>query len=182
MRLFISINCNTETRDNLLSIQEKIKSQSTKGNFTRPENLHLTLVFLGETKEENIPVISTVIKNAIQYYDKSFYLIFSKVRNFKHFNKELWWIGVDSSVPFLSILNDIRRNITNGLSNKNIVFDNKQFKPHITLGREIKHDIPIVIRDEKISFPVKRISLMKSERIEGILKYTEIFGYDLFIE
>jgi len=179
MRLFISINCNDETKSHLLYVQEKIKSQAISGNFTRPENLHMTLIFLGEIKGADIPLICSIIKNATRQQELSSNLILSKADCFKHFNRELWWVGADSSDPFLYILRGIRQKIANGLSEKNIFFDNKQFKPHITLGREIKHDKPIVIPEQKINFPVKRISLMKSERIKGILAYTEIFGVNL---
>jgi len=179
VRLFISINSNDETRSALLSVQGTIKPQTKKGSFTRPENLHLTLAFLGETKEETIPLICSVIDNAIQKYTPPFHLVFSKVGYFKRFNKELWWIGINHTNPYLKTLKDIRQKITDGLSEKNIDFDTKQFKPHITLGREIEQDSPIAVPDQNINFPVRRISLMKSERINGILTYTEIFGVEL---
>ena len=47
------------------------------------------------------------------------------------------------------------------------------------MGREIQHDAPMVIRNQEITFPVNRISLMKSERINGVLVYTEVFGQNL---
>ena len=178
-RLFISINCDEETKSHLLTVQEKIKSQTTKGSFTRPENLHLTLIFIGETKEEEIPLIKSVIEGAIQRHNQSLNLTLSIVNCFKHFNRELWWIGVNHSDPFLSNLKNIRQKIADGLSDKNVNFDKKPFKAHITLAREIKHDKPIVIPNQKINYPVRRISLMKSERINGVLVYTEIFGVDL---
>ena len=49
LRLFISVNCDDKVKKQLLSVQDKIKAQSVKGNFSLPENLHLTLVFIGET-------------------------------------------------------------------------------------------------------------------------------------
>jgi len=40
LRLFISVNCDDKVKDQFLSVQEMIKKQSVKGNFSRPENLH----------------------------------------------------------------------------------------------------------------------------------------------
>jgi len=82
----------------------------------------------------------------------------------------------------LDTLKTIRRRIVNILFSEGVRFDNKPFNPHITLGREIKHESPIVIPKQEIVFPVNRISLMKSERIGGILTYTEIFGKDLALQ
>jgi len=180
VRLFIAINCTEQTKNLLLSVQDIIKAQSNRGSFSRPENLHLTLAFIGETPEEQVPEICSVIKEALQQPIAPFKLVFSKCGCFRHSNKELWWIGADRADPFLGILKHIRQRITGGLSAKGFVFDNRPFNPHITLGREIKHDAPIIIPEQEIIFPVNRISLMKSERIKGILVYSEVFGQDLF--
>ena len=56
--------------------------------------------------------------------------------------------------------------------------DKKPFNAHITLGREIRHSKPIVLDGHEIKIIVDRISLMKSERIGGVLRYTEIFAED----
>jgi len=178
-RLFISVNCDNKVKNHLLPVQEKIKAQSVKGSFTRPENLHLTLVFLGETPEDKIPLISSVIDTALNPPVAPFSLLFSTVGCFKHSNKELWWIGTEHNDMRLDILKTIRQRIAENLLSNGANFDNRSFNPHITLGREIKHTSPIIIPKQEIIFPVNRISLMKSERMSGILTYTEIFGLDL---
>ena len=179
LRLFIAINCKDETKAILLSVQDIIKAQSIKGSFSRPENLHLTLAFLGETPEEQIPGICSAIDEALIPPFDSFTLTFSPTGCFRHSHKKLWWIGVERADPSLEILECLRRRIIEGLFAKGISFDDRPFRAHITLGREIKHDAPIVIPERKIIFPVRRISLMKSERINGVLVYTELFGNDL---
>jgi 2'-5' RNA ligase len=179
LRLFIAVNCDDETKKRLLSVRDKIKSQSLKGNFSRPENLHLTLVFLGETPEEQVPAICSAVKEAIPPPAAPFTLAFSQTGCFTHSGKELWWIGAGNSGPSLDILKNIRQRIAGGLSAAGVAFDNRPFNPHITLGREIKHNAPIVIPRQEITYPVNRISLMKSERSGGAPVYTEIYGQDL---
>ena len=179
IRLFIAVNCDDETKKLLLSVQEKIKSQSLKGNFSRPENIHLTLVFLGETPEDQVPAICPAIKEVMHPSAAPFTLTFSQTGCFRHSGKELWWIGTGHADPSLNTLKNLRQRITGRLSVAGIAFDNRPFNPHITLGREIKHNAPIVIPKQEIIYPVKRISLMKSEHLGGALVYTEIFGQDL---
>jgi len=48
MRLFIAIKFNSEIKNALLSMQEQLKRANIRGNYTKPENLHLTLAFIGE--------------------------------------------------------------------------------------------------------------------------------------
>jgi len=179
LRLFISVNCDDIVKNQLLSVQEKIREQSVKGNFSLPENLHLTLIFIGETPEDKIPLIATVIENALTPPLEPFTLAFSATGCFTHSNKELWWIGVEHNDTRLAALKSIRRRIADGLYSEGINFDNRPFNPHITLGREIKHTSPIVIPKQEIIYPVNRVSLMKSERVRGILTYTEIKGQDI---
>jgi len=176
LRIFISVNCDGSVKKQLLSVQDKIKSQSVKGNFSLPENLHLTLVFIGETPEDKIQLIASVIEQAIEPGVVPFTLTFSTVGCYTHSNKELWWIGTDHNDVSLANLNKIRQRIADGLSSEGVNFDNRPFNPHITLGREIKHASPIIIPKQEIIYPVNRISLMKSERVRGKLTYTEIWG------
>jgi len=175
-RLFISVNCDGKVKAQFLSVQEKIKAQSIKGNFSRPENLHLTLIFIGEIPADKIPLIASVIDKALTPPIAPFTLTFSTTGCFTHSSKELWWIGTDRNDTRLNILKTIRRRIADGLFSEGINFDNRPFNPHITFGREIKHNSPIIIPKQKIIFPVNRISLMKSERVGGVLTYTEIYG------
>ena len=50
MRLFVAIELSDEVKDALMECIDNIKVQGGKGNFTRKENLHITLAFLGETE------------------------------------------------------------------------------------------------------------------------------------
>jgi 2'-5' RNA ligase len=179
MRLFIAVNCDDEIKSRLLAIRDRIKAQSHKGNFPRPENLHLTLAFLGETPEDQIPAICAVMAKAGL---PPFTVRLSRIGCFKHSGKELWWIGADESDPGLSPLLELRRRLTAGLEAAGIVFDDRPFNAHITLGREIKHSAPVTLPNETAALPVNRISLMQSEHIKGVLTYTEVFGQDLGLE
>jgi 2'-5' RNA ligase len=179
IRLFIAVNCDDATKKLLLSVQDTIKAQSLKGNFSRPENLHLTLAFLGETQEERVPAICAAIQEAMRPPIAPFTLTFAQTGCFRHSGKELWWIGAQQTDPSLAMLKNLRQRITGGLSAANITYDDRTFKPHITLGREIRHDTPIELRPQEIALAVNRVSLMKSQRINGATVYTEIFGQDL---
>jgi len=181
-RLFISVNCNEKVKKQILNVQEKIKSLSIKGNFSLPENIHLTLVFIGETPDDTIQIITSAIDKALIPPASPFTLAFTTAGCFKHSNKELWWIGTDRNDIHLDILKTIRERITETLLSNGVHFDNRPFNLHITLGREIKHESPIIIPKQEIIYPVNRISLMRSERISGKLTYTEIFGRDLLGE
>lgn len=177
MRLFVAVNFDDAVKSRLLETQGRIKAQSLKGNFSRPENLHLTLVFIGETPESQVQQIVSILENAL--LPAPFTLEFSHTGCFTHSKKELWWIGADRACPGLRALEELRRRVTAGLVQAGVDFDDRPFNAHITLGREIKHAAPIQVSAGRITVPVNRISLMQSAHIRGALVYTEIAGQDL---
>ena len=55
MRLFIAIGLNDNIKAALAEMQEAMRRQGIRGNYTRIENLHLTLAFIGEYGDDGGP-------------------------------------------------------------------------------------------------------------------------------
>jgi len=192
MRLFIAVNFCGETKKQILEIQDKLRAQTLQGNFTRPENLHLTLVFIGETPKEKLDCLFRIME---EIQAPPFEISFNCSGCFSNNKKELWWIGTDTKIH--PVLENIHRQLLDRLLGAGFQVDTRQFKAHITIGREIKRSRPVVpgFREPSagaegssstmnssppgIKVKVDRISLMKSEHVQGRLTYTEIFGREL---
>jgi 2'-5' RNA ligase len=171
MRLFIAVNFSDEVKNQLLKIQEHLKSQSSRGNFTRPENLHLTLAFLGETPETQLERLYDILED-IQ--SSPFTIPFKRTGCFTHSKKELWWIGATKDSPSLPLLKTIHEQLLCRLLEEGFPADTRPFNAHITLGREIKHTKPIILNCPEIKVQADHISLMKSEHPKTGLTYTEL--------
>ena len=61
MRLFIAINLNKETKNKLLALYDELRNSSVRGKFSLPENLHVTLAFLGECDYKQADEIKVVM-------------------------------------------------------------------------------------------------------------------------
>jgi 2'-5' RNA ligase len=171
MRLFIAVNFTDEVKSRLLKIQDQLKSQSSRGNFTRPENLHLTLAFLGETPETQLEKLYYILEG-IQ--SSPFSIPFNHTGCFTHSGKELWWIGATKDSPNLPLLKAIHAQLLSRLLKEGFPADTRPFNAHITLGREIKHTKPILLTCPEITVQADHISLMKSEHQKTVLTYTEL--------
>ena len=160
MRLFIAINLSDAMKDALTDVQDKMYDQGVRGNFTLRENMHLTLAFIGEypDKEQVTDALSSVTFS-------SFTISLSGMGCFR----SLWWAGMDESAPLAAVVRRIRR----ALAENGIPFDRKRFSPHITLIRKATGTVP-GIQIDKISMPVERISLMRSDRGKRGMIYTEV--------
>lgn len=62
MRLFIAIQLDGNIKDALTAVQKTLRVNRVGGNYTKIENLHLTLAFIGEYGDPNrvLEVIRTV--------------------------------------------------------------------------------------------------------------------------
>jgi RNA 2',3'-cyclic 3'-phosphodiesterase len=175
MRLFIAVNIDGAVKKRLLEIQERLRSQCARGNFTRPENFHLTLAFLGETPQSKaVPLLHIIDDLQALPEAMPFELSFALTGCFTHSHKELWWIGADENSSGFKRLKAIHDQLIKRLLDANFPVDSRAFNPHITLGREIKHSEKIALDCGAIKVKVDRLSLMKSERIGGVLTYTEL--------
>lgn len=163
MRLFVAIHFSEEVKGALLSAIREMKSQTVSGNFTRPENLHLTLAFIGES--ENVSEIEKVIDSLNA---NSFEMA---IGGSGHFGN-LYWIGIENNPELKRLADDLKV----GLRKSGFDIEDKPFKPHITLARQVEVNEPLHITIQRKTMTVSRISLMKSERINGKLTYTEVYG------
>jgi 2'-5' RNA ligase len=165
MRLFIAINFNKETRARLLALRDELQSRSERGNFTLPENLHLTLAFIGEVSPKKIDKIKAILETVTF---EPFEVTINRLGTFTR--GTLWYAGLHESKPLM----DIQHEITHKLALCGFEMDGRKYTPHITLGSEVITDTtPWQI--EPFGETVSSIDLMKSERVNGKLTYTTIY-------
>lgn len=177
VRLFIAINFNEEIKDKLCDIVQRLKKVALNGKFTHRENLHLTVVFIGEVASEKISSVKAVMDKLDA---ESFMLTINDMGSFKRDGGDIYWIGVEENNTLSSINDQLFTELVKaGFRN-----EKREYKPHLTLGRQVVVDDNFDRNRFSKSIPamkmeVKKISLMKSERINGKLTYTEIFSKTL---
>jgi len=169
MRLFIAINFDDTTKDKIQEVQSKMKKIS-KGNYSKRDNLHLTLAFLGEISEDRVEDIKLAM-DAISV--PKMRLSFSEIGCFNH-GSELWWIGIKKNDELIKM----QKNLVKSLREKGFEIESRKFVPHITIAREtrIKSKDQIVLENEFTSQEIHSIDLMVSERMDGNLVYRKIYS------
>jgi 2'-5' RNA ligase len=151
------------------SISE-LRSQAVSGNFTREENLHLTLAFIGETNR--ISALKEVIDSTAP---ESLSLLIGGVGRFRRQSGDIYWVGIEKDPKLMEYAD----NLSVSLRRAGFNIENREYKPHITIGREVVAESKIELAVPITAMTVNRISLMKSERIQGTLTYTEIYGKEI---
>ena len=178
VRLFIAVNFDEKTKAKLYETVKTLKNLAVKGNFTVRENLHLTLVFIGETT----PAKLKDIKHAIdEVKAEKFGLSIYGLGHFKRLNGDIIWVGIDNDRN--SIPDSIYKQLYSKLTALGFDIEDS-FKPHLTLGREVIlnnsfNKIEFDKSFQPIFTEIGKISLMQSEKIDGKLIYTEIYSKEL---
>lgn len=65
-RLFTCIWVPEELKQKIINFQNNIKKIPIKAKFVEPENIHITLTFIGDVKNENIDDIKKIIQKTIE--------------------------------------------------------------------------------------------------------------------
>ncbi|NLO83605.1 MAG: RNA 2',3'-cyclic phosphodiesterase [Clostridiales bacterium] len=181
MRVFIAIEFEQHIKDQLYNIQQRVVNCSTSGNFTRPENFHLTLKFIGEVQPPFINEITAAMKETAKAC-KPFSLHLGDLGSFPRGNKKIIWIGLKGE---LDRLNHLFSRLDTALNNIGIARDTRKYSPHITLGREVSLSvdfsklaediIPKISENCSSVIKVSKISLMESTRKDGRLIYLPLY-------
>jgi len=171
MRLFIAINFDENTKENLITVQNHLRKLG-RGNFSRPENLHLTLAFLGEVSPERVAEICRIMD---QITVPVLHISFDHVGRFKRDCGDIWWIGLAKNKTLLTL----QKELAERLRAEGFPIENRSFSPHVTLARRVvlnEKQENIKILKEPFYTDVNKISLMLSHRIDGKLTYTEQYS------
>ena len=164
MRLFIAIQLSDGIRNGLYSVQTYMRDHGVRGNYTKIENLHLTLAFIGEYSDPD-RVLEAMRSVPFAPFPM-------RIEGFGSFG-DLYWCGIGENDSLLSYVKRLRR----ALAGNGIPFDRKRFSPHITLIRKAEYDrcggFPVVVIPD-VSMQVSGVSLMRSDRTKSGMVYTEV--------
>ena len=173
MRLFLAIPLSPSVQEALLSAQADLRRQG-RGAFPPPENLHLTLAFLGESS------LKPAQQALHQLSGLSFAMTVEGVGRFRRDGGDILWAGVRKNPDLSALAGQVQQ----AFSQKGFSLEKRPFAAHLTLGRQVLLPEGFDLKAFSKTLPassmqVERVSLMKSERINGRLTYTELYRYTL---
>jgi 2'-5' RNA ligase len=184
MRMFISIEVPEAVKKELAVAQGRLRVAGADASWTRAEGMHLTMKFLGEVTDQQVPEIMSSLRKAAEGTGP-LGLSVSGVGTFPNpKNARVVWIGLAGDIVQLTRLQVA---VENAMVLLGMAREERKFTPHLTLGR-IKyirfHDRWIKtleeIRDISLpGFEVTSVSLMKSELKPAGAVYTEMGRVEL---
>lgn len=195
-RIFISINLPENIKKRLAEEQQEIDRQFAYfcGNspikWTKKDNLHITLFFVGFLEINDLPEVFKIVETATAKFNA----FDVKLKDIVYAPKgkippKMVWVNGEQSDELGRFQKTLETAL---LSNPNVTLEsedgiNKNFSPHITLGRITQwqwarlepEEIPELNKDFINNFGVNSIEIMESELKRGGAEYTILKSFNL---
>ncbi len=178
-RAFIAVDLPETVRVFLAELQETIKSYEVPVKWVRPQNIHLTLKFLGDTDTaQTARIVAAMTLAAKDCPGVS--LTAKDIGVFPDLKRpRVVWAGVNGQ---LEILKNLQRTLDDHLADLGFPKDRRTFSAHLTMGRvkgkivsaRMKAAIDGLKGSESEPFEVDRIVLFKSELRPTGAVYTQV--------
>jgi 2'-5' RNA ligase len=190
VRLFVALEIPSSVRDNLSTFLSEMRALTEKlgekrVRWVRPENLHVTLKFIGEVADAKLADIGTALSSVptVAPIDVRF-------RGFGFFPNEnrptVLWAGLDASPHLSTFAGDI----DGALTTMGIAKEKRAFVPHLTLARfavPLLHEklrVAIQKNSEREfgSFQAEEFHLIESKLKPLGAEYTSLASFPLRLE
>lgn len=125
-RLFLALWPDHKVRGELKQISGKLDLSKLKR--VKPENIHITLIFIGSVEN---PMISIIIQRVLGISVKPFTVVFDEL----HFWRKPKVLCLTSSSPPSEII-QLAEALTHSISNCGLELDKRAYRPHVTLARK----------------------------------------------
>jgi len=185
LRLFIAIELPGNVLSALNQVQHELQREPALARlrWVRPEGIHLTLKFLGETPAERQRDIESAISRAVAGV-APFELHVGKIGRFGSRNSpRVVWIDVDGDTDSLKRL---QSQIEREVSPLGFPSESRAFSPHLTLARvpperAREAAVPLDSALPRVVVPpatmtANEVALMKSDLQRGGAVYSQLFA------
>ena len=164
MRTFIAIDVNDEVRRVSEEIVEKLMRRGFRANWVKPENVHLTLFFLGEMEEEKVEEMARHLCDRVRGFPSFSFTI--KGLNFfkKGRMPRVIWLSVEKNPALSKLYEELKAELLKHSFLKDV---EERFVPHITIARvkqtpEMWEKLISDISVESIVVPVSTFTIYSS--------------------
>jgi len=179
IRTFIAIELPEKIIYTISKVQEEIKSYGLKIRWVRPENIHLTLKFLGDIKTADTEKVARAVSESATGYP-ALSLAVKGIGVFPGIKKpRVLWLGISKQLDLLTAL---QKTLDEKLEAMGFPKEKRPFRGHLTLGRiksvidpKTLHDVlKEFIQFESESFFADKIILYKSDLKPNGAVYTKL--------
>lgn len=175
IRAFVAVPLPVEARQALASVSEELDERvpDRSVRWVKPESMHLTLRFLGDTEGFRVPAVAEALDH-VSARHQPFDLRLHSLGCFPNTRRpRVIWCGLKQDVPAVQAL---KSDLDKALTDLGWEPEKRLYQPHITLGRVKDQrgldDVRWEADVEPFLIPVEKIHLMESKLLRTGAVYT----------
>jgi 2'-5' RNA ligase len=131
VRTFLAIPLPQQLKDSIAAIQRNLKAQIPAARWTRPENLHLTLHFFGETTQETLEKIKVSVLS-VKRCQRPFPVEVKGLGAFPNLHRpRIIWLDLEPKDQ----LRQLHGNCNRALRLAGVATESRPYSPHLTISR-----------------------------------------------
>ena len=185
IRSFLAFELPPEIRAVISHVSHEIKKSLLDLRCVKPENIHLTMVFMGNVHYEDLDQINKAVSSVCCRYGPFNISIKGAGVFGSRRSPRVLWVGLDGDLERISYFRDA---LQKHLKPFGIKQEKRRFSPHLTIGRFRKGDRPgahldtILSRYLELDSPVCSIGELiqfKSDLKPGGAVYTRLNAWPL---
>lgn len=138
MRTFIAVPMGNEVRETLRALLDALNRQCPDARWSHPDNIHITLRFLGEVPDRDIADVSRAAALAAESA-APFDLTLSRLGGFGGRQPRVMKVSLSGETDRLKVL---QADLEDRLEHAGFGREQRAFKPHVTLGRRKNAALP----------------------------------------
>jgi 2'-5' RNA ligase len=187
MRLFVALPLPPAVRENVAHIQTALRKDigDSGVKWVAPQNIHLTLHFLGEVEEGQVPSIEAALGASCK---PSLYFVLSvgHIACFPNTRRpRIIYLALNGDLESLQAL---QTRVSSAVAPFGAHREDKSFTPHLTLARIKNYDRRVVqtvghfmegYQPAPIEWPVHNVELMRSELTTRGANYSVLASVEL---
>ena len=173
LRVFYALWPGEEARRTLLALAKDVATAG-RGRAPPPQNMHLTLAFVGEVAAERLPALQAIGARAAAA-GSPFTLRFDRLGSFR--DSGIAWLGTGTAESALQALVDA---LAAALAADCFPVERRPFRAHVTLARRCARP-PVAVDVPAVIWPVEAFTLTASELAPGGSQYRTLAAWPLAV-
>ena len=131
VRAFLAIPLPQQLKDVVKTVQRNLRAQIPDARWVRPENLHLTLHFFGDVKQETLEKIKVSVLS-VKGCKRPFPVEVKGLGAFPNRHRpRILWLDLEPKDQ----LRQLHENCREQLQQAGLVTESRPYSPHLTIGR-----------------------------------------------
>ena len=180
----MAVEITEDTRKKLMEFQEKLKKVDADVGWVAPENLHITLKFIGYIDDDKIDSVVTIIRDSVTHI-KPFDLNYVGMGTFP--TQKNPRVVFAQAIDTGGVLAKIHERLDNQLVALGVEHDDRRFEAHLTVGRtKTRRNVNKLLEGlqayQGFQFGLEHVTqvvLMKSDLSPEGPHYTKLHSVDL---